>query len=731
MEEKTNNGSKLSVNFQNCYGIGEFEHEFDFEKSNSFLIYAPNGTMKSSLARTFNYFSDDGKERPCDRFYPERESVFDIKIGGKDIEKGQVLVVNPEDDEYDSSHKISNFIASKDLKKRYDSIYLELNDRQHSFIKILKRVSQSNDCEKEFIDSFEGQTPYSFIDLLENVEGELPGGFNRYKFRYNDIFDKKGNVRKFLDQHQNYIDQYIESYTDLLSNSEFFKGSDNSFGTYQANIILNSIGDNSFFEAGHSLELKGSVKITSAERLGEVVEEEIKKIVNNDELKSIFDKVDKAIGKNQELRVFKDAIEKDNLLLVELKDYEGFRRKVWLGYLTEMEAEVKELVEFYRSKKKDLESILVEAGKEIDEWKNLVDQFNARFYVPFKVILKNQEDVLLKQAKAILEFEFEDEREGEPVKRDGAALYKVLSKGEQKAYFILQLLFDVNSKSAIDQVPVVIFDDIADSFDYKNKYAIIEYIKDLHQSGDFKIILLTHNFDFYRTVASRLSLNRGHAVLMAYKQESGEIAISRGEYVKDVFRVLLTKVSDKKVFVSLIPFLRNLVDYTDEENCADYMTLTKCLHIKNHSDELVCQDVIDIWRNRYGGNHFDNIDYGAAGIIDTIYETADQITAENPVNEILLENKIALSIAIRLKAEQYMINQTEGIDLNNIPAPQTPHLFNSYKDTNPEEAMIRTIDKVILMTPENIHFNAFMFEPLVDISVHHLIGLYDEVKVLA
>lgn len=719
---------KVSVNFKNCYGIGSLEYEFDFSRSNTFLMYAPNGTMKSSLASTFRYFSEEGLEEPHDRFYPERTTVFDIKVDGDSLNKGQVLVVNPDDDDYDSSHKISDFIASKKLKERYDAIYSELNDRQDEFIKKLKKVSRSTDCEHELIDSFKLSDTDAFLDVLENVTHQLSEDTKKYSFRYNDVFDKKGDVRQFLEQNQEFLDQYIENYTRLLANSDIFMGSDNSFGTYQANAVIKSIGDNSFFEAGHAIELKGSVKVESAERLSEIVEDEINRIINDEKLKAAFDKVDKAIDKNASLRAFKDVIEKDNLLLIELKDYETLRRNVWLGFLSELSSDARELTEFYLSKKADLDIILTEARKEVDDWVNLVNQFNARFYVPFKVNLLNQEDILLKQAKAVLEFEFEDEREGEPIKRDGPSLFKVLSKGEQKAYFLLQLLFDINSKRSDGQVPLLVFDDIADSFDYKNKYAIIEYIKDLHSSGEFKLLLLTHNFDFYRTVASRLSLNRGLAVLMAYRQESGEIAINKGEYVNDAFRHLLGKVNEKKVFVSLIPFLRNIVDYTDEENCADYVTLTKCLHVKTQSDELVCQDIIDIWCNRFYGDYFNKIDYGENGVLETIYETADRIAAENSVNEILLENKIALSIAIRLKAEQYMIDQLEGLVLDDIPAPQTPHLFNSYKDTNPEATKIRTIDKVILMTPENIHLNAFMYEPLVDISVHHLINLYTELK---
>lgn len=35
------------------------------------------------------------------------------------------------------------------------------------------------------------------------------------------------------------------------------------------------------------------------------------------------------------------------------------------------------------------------------------------------------------------------------------------------------------------------------------------------------------------------------------------------------------------------------------------------------------------------------------------------------------------------------------------------------------------------MTPENIHLNSFMYEPLIDMSVRYLINLYNDCKALA
>lgn len=41
------------------------------------------------------------------------------------------------------------------------------------------------------------------------------------------------------------------------------------------------------------------------------------------------------------------------------------------------------------------------------------------------------------------------------------------------------------------------------------------------------------------------------------------------------------------------------------------------------------------------------------------------------------------------------------------------------------------MDAVVLMTPENIHVNSFMYEPIIDMSDAHLRKVYAEVRELS
>ncbi len=97
-----------------------------------------------------------------------------------------------------------------------------------------------------------------------------------------------------------------------------------------------------------------------------------------------------------------------------------------------------------------------------------------------------------------------------------------------------------------------------------------------------------------------------------------------------------------------------------------------------------------------------------------------------------LENKIVLAMAIRLAAERYMINKiSDAAFVAGINAHQTQELFGRFKSTlGGETDAIRVLDQVAIMTPENIHVNAFMYEPIVDMSDDHLRKLYGDVQKL-
>lgn len=713
--------NKLKIHLEYCYGICNLEEEIDFSSKRTCAIYSPNGVMKTSFARTFQDLSLE--QASSDLAYPERDTIRSILIDDdNELEYNEVFVIEPYNDQF-KSDKLSTLLVSKDLKNEYEGVYRELEFEKNELIKKLKTISQSTDCESELISTFQINDTDTIFDILEKSVSSLTGKLPRYSFRYNDVFDKQGKVQNFLKKHKDNIESYSQNYEDIISKSSVFKKSDNSFGTYQASEILKSVSDNSFFDAGHILELTGNTKIKSAEEFQNVLESEVKKVVSDKSLKEIFDKIEKDLGSNIPLRAFKEVIEKNNLLIVELRNYEEFRKKVWLGYLDEIKDDVINLVNLYKSKKTELEEIIKKAKDEETDWERAVGVFNNRFKgLPFKLKMVNKEDVLLKTNRPSVEFLFFDDNDEKPVGEE--ELLSLLSQGERRALYILNIVFEIEARKKSRQKTLFIIDDIADSFDYKNKYAIIEYLNDIQKEDFFYQIILTHNFDFYRSISGRLHLPEGNK-LRAVKKPN-EIIFCNEQYIFDPFNTWKNNLDNASMLIASIPFVRNLAGYSGYNG--EKAQLTCLLHIKPETGTIYLEDLENIYMSVINNMEID-LPYKRTRVIDVIYETADEILAidEETLN---LENKIVISIAIRLKAEEFMINEiSDPSFVAQIRRNQTITLIEKYKEISEHNHDL--LDQVNLMTPENIHLNSFMYEPILDLGDDHLKDLYRNVLSLA
>jgi hypothetical protein len=273
-----------------------------------------------------------------------------------------------------------------------------------------------------------------------------------------------------------------------------------------------------------------------------------------------------------------------------------------------------------------------------------------------------------------------------------------------------------------------VVDDIADSFDYQNKYAIIHYLKDISDDGLFKLIIMTHNFDFFHTIESRFV---GYSnCLMASKNEQG-VSLIQATGIRNIFANDWKGkfFTDSRKKIASICFLRNLIEMTTGEIDPNYKLLTSMLHWKTDTDGITVAQLDAIYNTvcKTTGASANTSEF----VWNLIEEEADACLAESA--GLHLENKIVLAIAIRIDAEYFMVTEIDDAKfLADIASNQTQVLIEKFKEKFPtEEASIKVLDRVALMTPENIHVNSFMYEPIVDMSDEHLKRLYSDVKKLA
>jgi len=323
-----------------------------------------------------------------------------------------------------------------------------------------------------------------------------------------------------------------------------------------------------------------------------------------------------------------------------------------------------------------------------------------------------------------LGFTYRDGKDAVDVEK--AQLMKVLSTGERKALYVLNVIFEVQRRIKAKQETLIVVDDIADSFDYSNKYAIIQYLKDISEDGLFKLIIMTHNFDFFRTIESRFVGYRN--CLMASKNANG-ISLVQATGIKNVFANDWKHnfFTDTKKKIASIPFLRNLIEMTTGEADPHYQQLTSMLHCKADSSTLTLNqlDVVFNTLCKTSGNSGIN---GGKLVHEVMTKEADGCLDSQ--TGLGLENKIILAMATRILTERFLIEKIKGNEfVAAIKKNQTQELIKKFRTQFPNEgAVLKCLDRVALMTPENIHVNSFMYEPIVDMSDEHLKKLYRDVK---
>ena len=717
---------KVKVELRYCYGIKKLDHTFDFSttKHNAFALYAPNGVMKSSLAETF---LDAAKVQASkDRVFPKHPTsrkISDEK--GAEVEGKRVLVVVPYDEHLGPSAETSVLLVNADLRKELTTLLAPTNEAKNLlFGRIREQAKSKTDFELEIASAF---TPDKNIFLaLGRVRDEVKKQKDAplAAIEYDKIFNEKVTAALGKKGLQDAVENYVRTYNELLAGSVFFRKG--MFDYYNAAQIAESLAKNGFFDAKHTVYLKAAGKhleINTQDELEAVITEEKDRILKDAKLRATFEGVATQLQKNAELREFCRYLQENDGLLAQMNNPAKLKEDILKSYLKNNEALFFDLLEKHDKALKREEEIADIAKEERTQWDNVIKMFNARFVVPFELEAVNKIACMLGN-KITPELSFTYKGDGdERAKLDKSQLLKVLSNGERKALYILNVLFEVETRKKDKTETLVIVDDLADSFDYQNKYAIIHYLKEISASGLFKLIIMTHNFDFFRTIVSRF-VQYGSGLMASKNREGHTLAQASG--INNIFANDWKKefFTSRRKKIASISFLRNLVEMTTGEN-ADFNKLTSLLHWKADTSAITVGDLDAIYNRLCGGD-------GASPDADKLVHEIINSEANDCLKEaggLKLENKVVLSIAARLAAERYMIAKIkDDAFVNSITKFQTAMLKEKFEEKLPGEiAAIEVLDCVVLMTPENIHLNSFMYEPLIDMSDEHLRRLYSDV----
>ncbi|MBB5348396.1 hypothetical protein JWG42_01070 [Desulfoprunum benzoelyticum] len=721
---------QLKIKLQNCYGIQSLDHEFNFSigsnpakpLAKAYAIYAPNGLMKSSLAKTFDALSKG--EVPKEERY-QRTSTYLVESDGVTVAEKAIYVLKAEIDISADTPAITDILVNPENKARYDELLVELDKLKNKLINSLQKVSKvkKGDIEKIVINDWSDTDFPACIQKIKaaSIEDDLSC------YEYATIFDPKAievlKSQEFIAKASEFNERYQKLFDQ--AGTIYKKG---VFNPTKAETSFGTLEKQGFFAGGHRIHFRGETTSIDKTELDQKLQAIHASIDGDETLK----KLRASLAKNAQTQALTDLIEglsstQVEFLLEKLKpeNQAKFRKELWAYYIKD-NTDAKAYLESYGTSKDEINLIEAAAAQVAPRWTRAVELFNDRFVdMPFTLSVANQTQAALGKEKARLKFMFSDGNDSVEWSRSEI---KTLSQGEKRALYLLNFIFEVEARIIANQETLFIIDDVADSFDYKNKHAIVQYLKDLGNSELFHQIILTHNFDFFRSlVNSFVAYSR---CLMANKS-ADSIALEKTEGIKNYFigKWKNNVVNDDCILCATIPFTRNLIEYTKGEQDADYLTLTSLLHWKNDTEQITVGNYLEIYNRLFGTGHDIN---NTQAINSLLFSKAEEICALGEHEGLNLEDKVLLSMAIRLQSEIFVTNKLRTLKNDENYWCQTKNQFGSlmkeYTTLAPSAPEIRVLEKVSITVSSNIHLNSFMYEPILDLTIEHLIDLYEKVK---
>lgn len=745
----------LSGHFVNCYGIKEFNMpQINFNRCNKAIIYAPNGVMKTSLSRVFEDLSKGSAT--TDRIFKDAVSSYSVKYYDNEFiytssntehirQSDSIYVVNSFADKFEfNKDNVGTLLADERTRNEYNTLMAQLGGEITQIENSLRSVTglTKPKIKGALISDLELETIADWTDIFETLNNLMPtynvsDMFSEIK--YIDLFNDKAIAACQKPEFKRYISQYIEKLDELLEHSPLVN---RSFTDRSAEALSKAFNSNNLFNARHKLVLRDGTEIKTIQEWEELVHNQLQSIYQEPELNKAFEKLKKSLTANNETNRLRDIIIAYREIIPMLSDISKLKKQIWLNCFNRLDKTFDMYYDVISTYTDQIRSLYEKASQQSEHWKSVVEEFNRRFRVPFTVKINNKANFLLKDEAPNVSFVYsrgdgENQQLAQMSKDD---LMLTLSMGEKRALYLLYILFDLERIKLLAEEGngkyLIIADDIADSFDYKNKYAIIEYLADLSKSNGIDLLTLTHNFDFYRTMKFRLGIVRNNCFI-AQKNENAIVSMTVFKYQKDFFKnVIINNIEDgkidtidrKKYLIASIPFYRNLTEYSGKDD--DYTALTCFLHYKTEPLNTEVLKLEDLWE--LIKQYLNDVTYD--GPNEKYYTVINNIATEVlsvDTDEVSLENKLVLSMATRLVAEKFMKQVIEDNlgSCADSSSNQTREWFEKAKPYLSREE-IRVIDEINLITPESIHLNSFMYEPLIDISDWSLKELYMQARQL-
>lgn len=718
------------LKFENIYGIEKLNNISLINEDT--IIYSPNGVMKSSFADGLETISNN--ENPKDIFN-DIDGVYEIEYNDGVVnkvitdaspdKKMNLFVFRGEDlsKEIFLNPELANIVISSELKEQYEDKLSLINDKMDRIKEIVtlnilegKLGAKTSETKyHNFMLQFGGKS------LLERINNFLSRSHSKIKedireIKYENIFNIKTEQilteADFAEQAKKYNELKEKKLNEIIFNNEF--------GISQLQDSHTNLIKNNYYKAGHKL-LINDVQLDE-QGVDTLIKNTIESVYESEEMLTIFNKVKSTLDKNADTRKLREELSKNSWLLEKLSNSQQFKIDFIFTKLDSFLGEMLSIRDEMEIIMKDISAIFEDAKKYVSTWDEVIKKYNLRFvnkYYEIKIKDKPNAVIGLEQPQFINVFKgTNDEISEEEFNR--------FSSGEKRAIYILYFLFEVERRKQLGEKFIIVADDIVDSFDYKNKYSMIEYLGELSSDSQIQIIILTHNFDFYRSCRHSFG-SKLKSQLFAFLNQNGEVDlfdISSTDYESFNLIEKWKDEDDPLSLIALIPFLRNIIELKDGKNDPDYLKLTDYLHYNLTTGTIDLSNLSAI----YGGFSIKCTSINNNTYFDVLLDEVKKMNS--PISEIDLKSKTVLGIFIRVASDYYLLNEYRRLNNGCNPIiPPNSRWSNKLKNLVYPQLSARgkeIIDKSIVVAPPFAHVNSFMYEPLIDVGTETLFDVANE-----
>jgi hypothetical protein len=181
--------------------------------------------------------------------------------------------------------------------------------------------------------------------------------------------------------------------------------------------------------------------------------------------------------------------------------------------------------------------------------------------------------------------------------------------------------------------------------------------------------------------------------------------------------------NDEVSLITILPFLRNIIEMQEGINHSDYAKISDFLHFNLNTASISLTDLSQIFINN-------NIDFSSLttnNYWELIISEVKKIV--RPVQESDIQKKILLGIFIRLSSDYLLLTKYRANNSGSDPIITSRNWTRALHNQSLEYLSTdekKLYDRAITVSPSFIHVNSFMYEPLIDIGTDRLLEVAQE-----